>query len=305
VLVARVLAIVIAGVCGVSVARADTVGDLEAKGEELAKDGRFTEAIDTFKQADRFVPRASHACLIALAYTRREAWSQAELFFALCHQRTRPGDPLPDWLPKAEAQLAERLATANVALVDVKIEPANAHAFLTVSSFAPDEEFEPRKVHLTLGTHLITVKADGWETAGQSVTITSRDETAVVIKLHRVGEHPAEPVARVSRVSSPVPWIVIGGGGAVGLVGVIFHVTQFRDAYNALNTAANDQVYKMKEGKYDTDRLITAGLYGVSAITIGIGVVLKYTTFRDREVPVQVVVNPVSGGGVISVEWWR
>jgi hypothetical protein len=302
--VARVLAIVIAGVCGVSSARADTVGDLEAKGAQLAKDGRFTEAIETFKQADRFVPHASHACLIALAYTRREAWSQAELFFALCHQRTRPGDPLPDWLPLAEKQLVERLATANVGLVDVKVEPADAHASLTVSSFAPDEEFEPRKVHLTFGTHLITVKAEGWETAGQSVTITSRDERTVVIKLHRPGEHPVG-VRGTTRESSPVPWIVIGGGGAIGLVGVVFHATALRDSYNSLKNAPNDQLYHQREGKYDTDRLVTAGLYAAGAIGIGVGVVLKYTTFRDREVPVQVGVNPVQGGGVFSVEWRR
>ena len=298
----RVLAVVIAGVLGVSAARADTVGDLEAKGEQLAKDGRFTDAIETFKQADRFVPRASHACLIALAYTRREAWSQAELFFALCHQRTREGDPLPDWLPLAEKQLAERLASANVGVVDVKVEPADAHAFITVSSFAPDEEFAPRKVHLTFGTHLITVKAEGWETAGQSVSVASRGEQSVVIKLHRPGEHPP---TRTARSSSPVPWIVIGGGGAIGLVGVVFHLTVFRDAYDSLKSAPNDPTYHNRESKYDTDRLITAGLYGASAVAIGVGVVLKYTTFRDREVPVQVGVNPVSGGGVVTVEWWR
>jgi len=302
--VARVLAIVIAGVCGVSAAHADTVGDLEAKGAQLAKDGRFTEAIEMFKQADRFVPHASHACLIALAYTRREAWSQAELFFALCHQRTRPGDPVPDWLPLAEKQLAERLANANVGVVDVKVEPADAHAFLTVSSFAPDEEFEPRKVHLTFGTHLITVKAEGWETAGQSVTITSRDERTVVIKLHRPGEHPPTPKATRTS-SSPVPWIVIGGGGAVGLIGVVFHLTAFRGSYDALQSAPNATEYKKRETRYDTDRLITAGLYGAGAVAIGIGVVLKYTTFRDREVPVQVGVNPVAGGGVLSLEWRR
>jgi hypothetical protein len=298
--VARVLAILIA-VCGV--ASADTVGDLEAKGEQLAKDGRFTEAIETFKQADRFVERASHACLIGLAYTRREAWSQAELFFALCRQRAREGDPLPDWLDIAVKQLAERLANSNVAVVEVRVEPADAHAKMTVSSFAPDEAFEPRKIHLTFGTHLLTVSAEGYETTGQSVTVASRDPQTVVIKLHHPGELPAN--AKIVRTTSPVPWIVISAGATIVVGGGIVHATLLRDAYNGLLKAPDDPTYHMREAKYDTARTVTAVLYATGVATIGVGIVLKYTKFRDREVPVQVGLNPVAGGGVLSLEWSR
>src|SRR4029079_11617073 len=78
-------------------AHADEVDDLEAKGEELAKQNEYTQAITVFKQADAKRPRAAHACMIGLAYMRREAWPQAELFLALCEKRAAPGDQPPDW----------------------------------------------------------------------------------------------------------------------------------------------------------------------------------------------------------------
>jgi hypothetical protein len=56
-----------------STARAElTAVELEARGEALAKTGRYGEAIEAFKAADHIQPRASHACLIALAYARRD-----------------------------------------------------------------------------------------------------------------------------------------------------------------------------------------------------------------------------------------
>src|SRR5512143_861795 len=101
------------------VGHADDREALQAKGEQLAKEGRYNDAIDAFKAADRIQPRASHACLIALAYTRREAWPQAELFLSICHQRANAGDPLPDWVPQADQMIKERLASANLAEVTI------------------------------------------------------------------------------------------------------------------------------------------------------------------------------------------
>ncbi len=48
------------------------VDALVAEGEALAKAGNFSAATEKWKSADKVVPRAKHACLIGLAYTRRE-----------------------------------------------------------------------------------------------------------------------------------------------------------------------------------------------------------------------------------------
>ena len=55
-----------------SPAHAESPADLQARGEDQARQGHYTEAIDSFKAADRLEPSAAHACLIALAYVRRE-----------------------------------------------------------------------------------------------------------------------------------------------------------------------------------------------------------------------------------------
>src|SRR5512143_1672663 len=106
-------------------ARADEVDDLVAKGQELAKQSEYTQAIAVFKQADAKRPRAAHACMIGLAYMRREAWPQAELFLALCRKRVTPGDEAPDWLPEAEQQLATKLKAAQIPAVTIDVTPPN------------------------------------------------------------------------------------------------------------------------------------------------------------------------------------
>src|ERR1043165_4727656 len=129
---------------GANVAHADEVDDLEAKGQELAKQSEDTQAIAAFKQADARRPRAAHACMIGLAYMRREAWPQAELFLALCEKRAAPGDQPPDWTDEAEKQPRQKLSAAQIPAVTIDVSPANVGARLTVSSFAPDEVFDPQ-----------------------------------------------------------------------------------------------------------------------------------------------------------------
>ena len=96
------------------IARADDVADLEARGEELARQSEYTQAIEAFKAADLRKPRATHACMIGLAYMRRELWPQAELFLALCEKRATPGDQPPSWIDEAEHQLAAKLSAAQI-----------------------------------------------------------------------------------------------------------------------------------------------------------------------------------------------
>ena len=87
-----------------SVAYAEDADTLTAQGEQLAHDGEYSRAIETFKKADALAPSAKHACLIGLAYIRRELWSQAEIFLDRCKQRATAADPLPDWFAEATTQ---------------------------------------------------------------------------------------------------------------------------------------------------------------------------------------------------------
>src|SRR6185312_9671665 len=149
----RALVVAIACASAARSARADDVDELVAKGEALAKQSEYPQAIAMFKQADAKRPRAAHACMIGLAYMRREAWPQAELYLALCEKRAVPGDQPPDWVDAAHQTLAAKLRAAQIPAITIEVTPPNTHARLTVSSFAPDEQFDVQTIHLAAGKH--------------------------------------------------------------------------------------------------------------------------------------------------------
>ena len=124
-------------------ASADGADQLRVQGEKLAKQGNYAEAIDAFKASDALRPRASNACYIALAYSRRQLWSQAEIFLGLCHVRATDSDPLPAWVAAADEQITRKLATADVAAITLRVSPEIAGVVLTISSFAPDSARDP------------------------------------------------------------------------------------------------------------------------------------------------------------------
>lgn len=289
------------------IAHAESGEELRIRGEQLAKDGRFTEAIDAFKAAERAEPRARNACLIALAYTRRELWPQAEIWLEQCETRATPADPAPEWVPVAKQQLAERLATVNVAAVEIQVEPAGTAATLAVSSFAPDERFTARTIHLPPGRHVIIATAADYEDAQQTVEVTGKDPQRVTIKLERRGK-PALPPPSLRPPPSKIPYIVMGVGGGIGLVGAALHATYYRNARETLATARRNGLEKTGGPLTDSwsrARAITVGAYGIGAATLVTGLILKVTVFRQKEMPVQVSVLPTDGGGMVGVGWSR
>lgn len=277
---------------------------LSAQGEQLAKQGEYSRAIDAFKQADAITPRARYACLVGLVYTRRELWSQAELFFARCHDRATETDPVPDWLAEAERQLTAKLAEVDAAAVDIRVEPTDAAATLTIASFPPDESFAPRVIHLAVGTHSITATADGYEPTTQPIEVKGRDPMTVTITLHKPGELVTPPVPVVHRKHKNVAkYLWIGSGGAAA-IGVVFHVLASRER-SELSAALRDNDvahYDDHSGKFDTYRAITFAAYGAAVTGAAIGLVLHLTRERDDESPT--VGGWFTGGaGFVGVEW--
>ena len=289
-------AIVFALLASTSLARADEVEDLVAKGEELAKAGELSQAIASFKAADAKQPRAKHACLIGLAYTRRELWPQAELFFALCRTRATAADPLPDWIDDAEATLAAKLVAIHAAPITIVVEPADAHPILTVSSFEPDEVFAPRTIHLGRGMHVIEASAPGYVTARQEVAIASEQPQTVTITLHppEVPKPPPPPVV----VPSRVPWIVGGGGVAIGLVGAAVQLFVYKPARDKLASAGNVFAYADDLPPFRRDRDITIALYAGALAVVAAAITLHYTVYH-------VAVAADAHGAMATLEWHR
>jgi len=284
--------------------------DLRASGEQAAREGRYSEAIAAFKASNKLQQRATNYCLIGLAYTRRELWPQAEVMIDRCKTLATASDPLPDWLPALETALAARLASVDVAPIELVVEPAAARAELTVSSFAPDEQFAPRTIHLPPGRHVVIASAQGYDDAQQTIEVTDRHPQRVVIALHVHGAAapvPAHPPQRAA--PSKVPTIVIGAGAALVAAGAIYHLALLRPAANKLADATDatpdPALYDRWSHRYDVRRATTVGFYAAGALTIGVGVVLKLTVYEHAEAPVQISATSTDGGGIVSVGWTR
>ena len=311
-MVVRALAIVIAGLCVVvPAARAQPSADqLRTDGEQLAKDGRFTEAITAFKASNKLHVRATNYCLIGLAYTRRELWSQAEIMIDLCKKNATAEDPLPDWLPALEQTLAERLASADVAPIELVVEPAGVKVQLSVSSFAPDELFEPRTIHLAPGRHVVVATANGYNDAQRTIEIGDKQPQRIVITmLPQVPKstRPTEPARSTENHNFPL--IVIGTGAAIVVAGAIYHATLFRTAANELADATDSTpdpaLWDQWQHRFDVRRDATIALYAAGVVTVGIGLVLKYTVYKHADSEVRISAAPTSGGGVVSLGWTR
>lgn len=292
------------------VALADSAEELRARGEQLAKDGRYTEAVDAFKAAERIEPRARHSCLIALAYTRRELWPQAEIFLDQCEARATPADPLPEWVPMAKQQLAQRLATVNVAPITIEVEPPGVAVKLAVSSFAPDELFTPRTIHLPPGRHVVIATAKGFNDSQKTIEVTDKGPQHVVITMLPIGSDQGSANGHLPPPPRPapskVPYMVMGAGGGVVVVGALAHVLWFRKAREELASAPTREIYDQRTKRFETSRNVTIALYGVGAATLVTGLILKATVFKAKESSVQVAVTPTDGGGaMVSATWGR
>jgi hypothetical protein len=269
-------------------AHADSsAADLQARGEQLAKDGRFADAIDAFKAADHVELRASHACLIALAYTRRELWPQAEVWLDTCQKRVRPDDPLPEWGAELEATIARRLADTNVAAVDIRVQPREANARLAVSSFAPDETFAPRTIHLPPGHHVILAKAPGYVDAEATVDVIDKSQQHVVIAL--VAKVTPSDLQRTLVIAGAA--LAIAGAGTYGWM-----------SYEWLHEerARTHSDYVAPHDNYERAKWATIGLWSASALCIAV----RFGIVHGANTP-EVAVGPADGGVLVGIGWRR
>jgi hypothetical protein len=298
---------------------AEDRASLQAKGEQLAKDGHYADAIEAFKAADRIEPRAIHACLISLAYSRRELWAQAELFLAICHHRSASGDVEPDWVPLADQQIRDRLTSAGMVEVSIEAKPANAK--VTVSSFAPDEVFEPQTIHLPIGTHVVFAKAPGYVDGQLTVNITDKTPKHVVIELapDPGSAKPGEPLVGTGTVfvpEKPVPeqpsskpgmTLMIAGGAAI-VLGVGAHVWwgyehgKLVEANEPPITTASEDLYAAHSTRFDVARIATFALYLGGAACVGMGFYQR--SQAEKSATVAAVPLP-EGGAMVSVGWRR
>ncbi|CAN5771230.1 hypothetical protein BH11MYX3_BH11MYX3_27480 [soil metagenome] len=281
----------------------DDPAALQARGEKLAKDGQFADAIEAFKAADAIRPDADHACLIGLAYSRRNLYGQAELFFDLCHERVEQrGSALPSWLDKVEREVRSRIEKLAAIKIIVK---HGAGATIGVSAFLPDETFTPRTIHLPPGNHTITVTPADGAPVERRIVVEGAEPQEVVFDIA-----PAKRDTDVDIVRSPGHLgrnVAIAGLGILA-VGAIVHATWYRSELGELEAAQSPpdvDRYDAHVDSYTTSRYVTVGLYAAGAATAIIGLVLHATRSTPESSTAAVSVTPTQGGGIFAVEWSR
>jgi hypothetical protein len=313
----RTLALVGVMLAATAIAAADTPAQLQARGEKLAKDGQFLDAIDAFKQADAREPTAERACLIALAYTRRNLYPQAALFIATCHERAAMG-AVPTWMPPIEREVRERLASGTFAPIELVVRHAGASVTISVSAFPPDETFQPRTIYLPAGHHVITATASG-ETRERELEVADRTPQRVVIDFAKettpapaptIPPAPEPAITATAHVAGAAPShaardvLLVGAG--LALAGGIVHLTWYRSELDELNASENPPDparYDAATGSYQASRITAISLYGAGAATLIVGLVLLATHHDSADVMVSA--SHVDGGGVVSVGWRR
>jgi hypothetical protein len=267
-----------------STAMADEADELVAAGEALARRGEYSRAIEVFKEADARRPRARHACLIALSYTRRELWAQAEVALASCHARAGAGDPLPAWVGALDRTLAQKLGAVDVAPISIRVEPPAGAAMISISSFPPDETFAPRVVHLAPGTYAVTAAVPGRGRVTSTVVIADRTPQTVTLRFVR----PASP--------SRLPALVIGAGGLLAVGGLAYDLLAVQPVRSKLEDAAarrDGAAWVQHSRSFDRRRALTIGLFAGAAIAVGVGATLRFTVYR-RPAAVAIGANGVA-----------
>ncbi len=298
------LVIALVASVGARSANAGTSEELVAEGKELATAGELSRAILKFKEADALQPTAEHACLIGLAYTRRELWSQAEIFFALCKRRSTSGDALPDWTDEAVKLLETKLAAPELALapIEIRVEPVVPETRVSVGGFPADEAFSPQTIHLGAGTYELTATAPGYSDARVRVTVTNNAPQVVTLMMPEPPTMiPPPPPPPPPRIWSTKIWL---GSGIAAVFGVGLHLwaSNLRSTLQDARDRGDADRWDRYAGRFQVIRGTAIGLYGVAAIGLALGFV---THRRESERAPSVTANIDERGVFVGVSWQR
>lgn len=297
---------------------------LVTAGEALAKQGRFSEAIDKFRAAEKASPSARHDCYIALAYRRLEQWGAGRLHAERCSERATAADPAPVWMATVRRDVDDGIARAGLVKVTLVVTPAELAGSARIRLRALGEDpFAPRAVYLAPGDHDATVETEGREPTSHRFTVKGPgDETATLAvptgdeppaaptqPAAPAGVDPAAPTSPAGQIAAtpapppsrgPWPWITASIAGAAAVTGVVLHVQALGTKDDAESDATR---YDDLLDRFERQRALAIGLYAVAAAAGGVTLYLWLRSPTEAAVSVGIV--PVDGGAVVGIGWER
>lgn len=269
------------------------------------KNGYFEEAFSLFRQAYAIQPNAQTSRGMGMAAFEARKYVEAIVALQAALDHTRK--PLSE---KRRAEVENLLDRARkfVGYVDLRTNPASAS--VTIDGREPSTYQE--HVLLDPGTRQIVVKAEGFRTLTRQITVTGGESKTLEFSLEPLEtqiEQEPEITDRDEKQSEEdidlIPWIVLGGSGAVMLTGGILLGFGLNDLAKVEN--ANDGV-NWTDIESASDRapaFSTAGfvLLGVGAAGLITGVLLLTLNESDDDGPLSVWLKPngIALRGAISL----
>jgi len=157
------------------------------------------------------------------------------------------------------------------------------------------------------GEHQVVATKSGYQTETKSLVLVPGRELVHVVQLHPI----AVKTKLVRRWNARMPWIVLGTGAGVAVVGGLFEWLAYKDYKSFDDTAA--QVCPCPPGKIDTSSKTTArfeNIAGVSLLAVGgaavvAGILGVYLNQPHAVAEHQPIITPSVGpGGAGATATW-
>ncbi|MBT8496169.1 MAG: hypothetical protein KJO07_24200, partial [Deltaproteobacteria bacterium] len=145
------------------------------------------------------------ACNIGLAYVRLSLWAAAHYYLDRCKNTWKEG-ALPVWVDRRLGESEAALKKGQFATIEV--EPTPADSAVRIDPF-PGEVMHKKWLWLPMGTHTVTVSAEGKSTETRQVIVAMKSKRLVRIKLDDQRRAVPEPDP------GPGPQPEAGGGATI------------------------------------------------------------------------------------------
>ncbi len=225
-------------------------GDAEEEYRSLVEDavsefsaGEYDEALTLFRQAYDIRPTARVLRGIGKAYFELSRYT--ECIEALTESLASDVDPLPQRLQADVEQLIAR-AERYVGTLRIEVRPYEAEPRIIIEGRRIESPRRP--IPLNIGTHEVSIDADGYESERRVVEVVGRQQASLVVSLVPVVAEaaapapvPAPPPVASGTVVAPTPrtrnrTLLVSGAtvSSIGVAGLVGSLVYFFDRDSAL-----------------------------------------------------------------------
>jgi tetratricopeptide (TPR) repeat protein len=245
-------------------------------------EGRYREAIELFRRADRAAPRAELEYNIAIAYEEMGNVAGALEAYRAYLRRAPQSHDRHD-VERYIVRLEQLLAKQGVQQVSIRTEPEGATIFLDGAPVG----LSPWTGEIEPGRHQLVTRLCGYQSIENTLDVSIERATDLTLTLEALAfpQVPPQPPATTPldktakqtglAAIQPVTWTLLGVG-ALSLVGAGYFELSRADAASAARNATDPVAAARNSGRADARRTTSLILLGTGAGAMAVGGVLVY-----------------------------